>query len=109
MNMSNLTEQNEVINLTHIENHVSPHCRIDGISVGEHAKEKLYQVEIARLNAKIERLKTENVVMQVELDMGKQRLNNISAAISDFKDPMTKQRLCGLIIQIQRHLHEVRS
>lgn len=68
MNMSNLTEQNEVINLTHIENHVSPHCSIDGMSVSEHAKEKLYQVEIARLNAKIERQKTEMVAMQVELD-----------------------------------------
>lgn len=91
--MSNLTEQNEVINLTHIENHVSPHCIIDGMSASEHVRinalsrmescyiEKkkqceLLQTEIARLNAIVERQKAEMVVMQIELDAAKKEIIN---------------------------------
>lgn len=54
--------------MENIENHVSPHCTVDGMSVSEHVQEKLYQIEIARLNATIERQKAEMVVMQVRID-----------------------------------------
>lgn len=71
--MSNLTEQSEVIksidNAAYIENHVSPHCRIDGMSASEYVRTKaLHQIEIARLNAIIERQKAEMVVMQARID-----------------------------------------
>lgn len=80
--MSNLTEQSEVIksidNAAHIENHVSPHCQIDGMSTSEYVRTNtLHQIEIARLNATIDRLKTEKLAMQVELDATiKEIINN---------------------------------
>ena len=75
--MSNLTEQSEVIksidNAAHIENHVSPHCTVDGMSASEYARiNTLHQIEIARLNATIERQKAEMVVMQAEIDLRKE-------------------------------------
>lgn len=79
--MSNLTEQSEVIksidNAAHIENHVSPHCQIDGMSASEYVRTNiLHQIEIARLNAIVERQKAEMVVMQVELDAAKKEIIN---------------------------------
>lgn len=62
----------------HIENHVSPLCRVDGktalnnmescyIEKKKHAE--LLETEVARLNSIIERQKSEMVAMQVEIDL----------------------------------------
>lgn len=77
MNNGNLTEQSSVIksidSAAYIENHVSPHCQIDGMSASEYVRTNtLHQIEIARLNTIIERQRAEMVVMQAEIDLRKE-------------------------------------
>ena len=83
---SNSRELETVGDDTHIENHISPHCRINCFQDDTTMGTRTVDIE-----AENERLKTENIAMQAEIDRLKNDLNHMEACYIE------KKKMCDVL------------
>ena len=76
--IDHIVEPNDMGDDTHIENHISPLCKTESQPV----------LIVERDNQIIERLKAENLAMQVEIDLLKESLNNALRARDEARQSM---------------------